>query len=262
MVRLVLVLAALAACGSDDDGAAGDGGIADGAQPDDAAIDAAGPRRIADSVIFIQRAGLATIRFSDDPEGAGSCFSEPVAGCELQSCMMAAVEPPRPDAGLVSVTPATTTGQSYLPDDSGAYPTGPAASWEDGEAVVIEAAGGEVPAFRVDVTGPGNVESVVSPVFPNPTFTRDQALLVEWTGTESFVAIAMSCQADEFIQLRCPFPDGTTGQVPVVALQRMPACTATLSVFTEDRHVIEPGPEWPIRVGTRGAILSTQATIQ
>ncbi len=268
-MRLALVLAAAlaCACGSDDDGgAAGDGGLIGDGSPraDAAAIDAAGPRRIADSVIFIQRDGAATIRFSDDPEGIGSCFSEPVAGCELQTCMPGIADPPHPDAGVVSVTPDESAGQSYLPDDSGVYPTAPAVSWELAELVTIEAAGGEVPAFRVDMTGPGDVDSVVSPPFPNPTIARDQALLVEWTGTESFVAIALSCQtAPDFIQLRCPFPDGTTAEVPVVALQRLPACaSANLYVFTEDRRVIEPDPAWPIRVGTRGAIRSTQATIQ
>lgn len=266
-MRLVLLLAAAltVACGSDDDGGAGDAGpIADGAARGDgpAAVDAAGPRRIADSVVFIQRGASSTIRFSDDPEGPGSCFSEPVAGCELQTCMMGAAAAPHPDAGLVSVSPATSDGQSYLPDDTGVYPASPSVLWEDGEAVSIEAAGAEVPAFRVDLTGPGDVASVVSPPYPNPTIPRDQALLVEWTGSESFVAIAISCQTDSFVQLRCPFPDGTTGEVPVAALQRLPACTASLHVFTEDRRVIEPGPEWPIRLATRGAILSTQAAVQ
>src|SRR5262245_55788118 len=256
MARLALLLAAAlaAGCGSDDDGLAGDGGAVggDGAAGD---VDAAGPRRIADSVVFIQRAGAVAIRFSDQPDGVGSCFSEPVAGCEFQTCMPGVAAPPHPDAGLVSVTPETSAGQSYLPDDSGVYPGSPPVSWEDGEAIAIEADGSEVPAFRVDATGPGDVATVVSPPFPNPIIPRDEALLVEWTGTESFVAIAISCQvAPDFFQLRCPFPDGSTAEVPVVALQRLPACAmANLFVFTEDRQVVEPGPEWPVRVGVRGA---------
>lgn len=265
-MRLALLVAGTlaVACGSDDDGVAGDGGqLGDGApRADGAAIDAAGARRIADSVVFIQRAGQATIRFSDDPEGPASCLSEPVAGCEVQTCMGGNAAVPRPDAGLVSVTPDSTPGQSYLPDGNGIYPSAPGASWEDGEAVTIAAAGAEVPAFQVDLTGPGDVESVVAPAYPNPVIARDQALLVEWTGTESFVAVALSCQADQFVQLRCPFPDGTTAEVPVAALQRLPACTGNMHVFTEDRRVIEPAPEWPLRVATRGRILSTQATIQ
>ncbi len=266
-VLLAVAVALAAACGSDDDGAAGgDGGGSGDSAPsgDGADIDAAGPRRIADSVIFIQRGGIATIRFSDDPDGVGSCFSEPVAGCELQTCMPGVAEPPHPDAGLVSVTPADSAGQSYLPDDSGVYPTAPAVTWTDGESVVIEAVGAEVPAFQVELSGPGDVATVVSPPLTNPTIPRDQALLVEWTGAESFVAIALSCTvAPDFFQLRCPFPDGTTAQVPVVALQRLPACAmANLYVFTEDRRVIEPDAAWPIRVATRGAIRSTQATIE
>jgi hypothetical protein len=263
--RLVLLAALAAACGSDDDAGGDAGRVGDGApRADGAGVDAAGPRRIADSVLFIQRGGAVAIRFSDQPDGIGSCFSEPVAGCEFQTCMPGIAAPPHPDAGLVSVTPETSAGQSYLPDDDGVYPASPAVSWEDGEAVAIEADGGEVPSFRVDATGPGDVETVVSPAFPNPTIPRDQALLVEWTGAESFVAIALSCQvAPDFFQLRCPFPDGSTAEVPVVALQRLPACAmANLFVFTEDRQVIEPGPEWPVRVGVRGAIRSTQATIE
>ena len=271
MARLAVVLAVAAvlaaACGSDDDGGAGDDGGAtgDGAPRADAAdIDAAGPRRIADSVIFIQRAGQATIRFSDQPDGIGSCYSEPVAGCEFQTCMPGVAAPPHPDAGVVSVTPATSAGQSYLPDDGGVYPATPSVTWEDGESVLIEAVGAEVPAFQVDLTGPGDVATVVSPPYPNPAIPRDQALLVEWTGAESFVAIALSCSvAPDFFQLRCPFPDGTTAEVPVVALQRLPACAmGNLYVFTEDRRVIEPSADWPIRVSTRGAIRSTQATIE
>jgi hypothetical protein len=265
VAALLMVGAAWLACGSDDDGAGADGGpgAGDGAAGGDApAIDAAGPRRVADSILFVQRGGSVTIRFSDQPDGPGSCLSEPVAGCEIQTCMTGAVVPPRPDAGLVSVTPAETSGQSYLPDDSGTYPGSPAVSWSDGEPLTIAAAGGEVPAFAVDLTGPGDVASVVSPAYPNPTVARDQALLVEWTGAESLVAIAIVCQAEETVQVRCPFPDGTTGQVPVAALQRLPACSAQLHVFTEDRRVVEPGPEWPIRVAARGAILSTTATVQ
>ena len=262
---LVLALAGtMWACGGDDDTAAGDGGpVGDGAAVGDAApIDAAGPRRLADSVIFIQRAQSSLIRFSDDPEGPGSCLSEPVAGCEIQTCMQGAPAS-RPDAGLVAVTPAGGGGQSYLPDDTGTYPGTPAVSWEDGDSVRVEAAGGEVPAFEVDLAGPGDVTSVVSPVFGGPVIRRDQALLVEWTGAESFVGIAIRCPVAEPVQVRCPFPDGTTGQVPVAALQRLPACAgASLSVFTEDRRVIEPGDGWAIRVGTRGAILSTTATVE
>jgi hypothetical protein len=265
-LALVLAGAAWLACGADDDGGAGgDGGQGGGdgaAGEDGAAIDAAGPRRIADSVLFVQRGATVTIRFSDQPDGPGSCLSEPVAGCEIQTCMTGSVAPPRPDAGLVSVTPAESAGQSYLPDDGGTYPSGPAVIWEDGEPVTIAAAGAEVPAFEVELTGPADVDSVVSPPYPGPTIPRDQALLVEWTGTESLVAIAIGCQAEEFIQVRCPFPDGTTGQVPVAALQRLPACSAQLHVFSEDRRVIEPGPEWPTRVAVRGAILSTTATLQ
>jgi hypothetical protein len=264
--RLLLLVALAAACGSDDDAVGGDAGqVGDGSpRADGAGVDAAGPRRIADSVLFIQRGGPVAIRFSDQPDGVGSCFSEPVAGCELQTCMPGIAEPPHPDAGLISVTPETSTGQSYLPADDGVYPGSPAVTWEDGEAIAIEADGGEVPAFRVDATGPGDVETVVSPPLTNPTIRRDEALLVEWTGAESFVAIALSCTVTpDFFQLRCPFPDGTTGEVPVVALQRLPACAmANLFVFTEDRQVIEPGPEWPIRIGVRGAIRSTQANIE
>ena len=263
---LALAGATCVACGGDDDGGpAGDGGQVGGdASPGtDAPIDAAGPRRIADSVIFVQRGISSTIRFSDDPEGAGSCLTEPVAGCEIQTCSTEMVPPPRPEAGPVSVTAARGDGESYLPDADGTYPATPAVSWEDGEEVTIEAEGGEVPAFRVDLAGPGDVTSVVTPLFPNPIVRRDQALLVEWTGAESFVAIAIRCPQGESVQVRCPFPDGTTGQVPVAALQRLPACAgASLSVFTEDRQVIEPGPEWPIRVGTRGAILTTTATVE
>ncbi len=265
-IVLALAGAACVACGGDDDGGAdGDGGLVDGggSPGGDAALDAAGPRRVADSVIFVQRGQSVQIRFSDDPDGAASCMSEPVAGCEIQTCSTETVVPPRPDAGLVSITPSGGGGQSYLPDDSGIYPATPVVSWEDDEEVTVDAAGGEVPAFSVDLVGPGDVATVVSPAFPDPVIPRDQALLVEWTGAESFVGIAIRCPVAEPVQVRCPFPDGTTGQVPVAALQRLPACTgASLSVFTEDRHVIEPGPEWPVRVGLRGAIRATTATVQ
>jgi hypothetical protein len=252
-------------CGGDDDGgAAGDGGQADDGSPEaDAPIDAAGPRRIADSVIFVGRGAAPLIRFSDDPEGPGSCLSEPVAGCEIQTCTAEPSAPPRPDAGAVSITPAGGGGESYLPDAEGTYPTAPVVTWEVGETVTVEAEGGEVPAFSLDAVGPADVLSVVAPVFPNPVIPRDQALLVEWTGAESFAAIAIRCPTGDPVQVRCPFPDGTTGQVPVAALRRLPACAgASVNVFTEDRHVVEPGPVWPIRVGLRGAILTTTATIE
>jgi hypothetical protein len=265
IIVLALAGAIGVGCGGDDDGgAAGDGGqVDDGSPGADAPIDAAGPRRIADSVIFVQRGTSSTIRFSDDPEGAGSCLAEPVAGCEIQTCSPELPVPPRPDAGAVSITPAGGGEQTYLPDAEGTYPTAPAVTWEAGEEVTVAAEGGDVPAFSLDAIGPGDVTSVVAPVFSNPTIPRDKALLVEWTGAESFVAIAIRCPTGDPVQVRCPFPDGTTGQVPVVALRRLPACAgASLNVFTEDRHVIEPGPEWPIRVGLRGAILTTTATIQ
>ena len=266
-IAVVLSGVVCAACGGDDDGGpGGDGGPGSGdaeVTADAPPVDAAGPRRIADSVIFIQRGQSSQIRFSDDPDGPGSCMSEPVAGCEIQTCNMEVVAPPRPDAGLVSVTPAGGGGQSYLPDDMGNYPVTPPVSWQDGEEVAVAADGADLPAFTVDMTGPGDVASVVKPVFPNPVIPRDQALLVEWTGTESLVGIAIRCPVAEPVQVRCPFPDGLTGTVPVAALQRLPACTgASVSVFTEDRKVIEPGPEWPIRVGLRGAILSSTATVQ
>ena len=87
-ILLALAATTCVACGGDDDGAAGDGGQMDGGGTPgaDAPLDAAGPRRIADSIIFIQRGLQAQIRFSDDPEGPGSCMSEPVAGCEVQTC--------------------------------------------------------------------------------------------------------------------------------------------------------------------------------
>jgi hypothetical protein len=265
VIVLALAGAMCVGCGGDDDGgAAGDGGQPDDGSPGgDAPIDAAGPRRIADSVVFVQRAVSSQIRFSDDPEGAASCLAEPVAGCEIQTCSSDVITPPRPDAGQVTVTPARAAGQSYLPDADGTYPGTPAVTWEEGEEVTIEAEGGDVPAFRVDLTGPGDVTSVVAPVFPNPVIRRDEALLVEWTGTESLVGIAIRCPEADPVQVRCPLPDGATGQVPVAALRRLPACAdASLSVFTEDRQVVEPGPEWPIRVATRGAILTTTATVE
>ena len=262
---LALVAGMGLACGGDDDGGAGDGGQVDGdgAPVADAPIDAAGPRRVGDSIVFVQRATSTQIRFSDDPEGPGSCLSEPVAGCEIQTCSTEVVPLPRPDAGQVSVTPAGGGGETYLPNAMGEYGVLGAVSWEDGDEVTIEAEGGEAPAFRVDLTGPGDVTSVVAPVFPNPIVRRDQALLIEWTGTASFVGVAIRCPADEPVQVRCPLPDGTTGQVPVAALQRLPACAgATFTVFTEDRRVVEPGPDWAIRVATRGAIVSTTATVE
>ena len=263
MRAALLVAGALwVACG--DGSSAGDGGqVGDGAAQADAPIDAAGPRRVADSVVFVQRNTSPQIRFSDDPEGPASCLSEPVAGCEIQTCSTEVVPLPRPDAGRVTVTPAGGGEQSYLPDAMGEYPLGAAVAWEDGEEVAIEAEGAEVPAFRVDLTGPGDVTSVVAPAFPDPIIQRDQALLVEWTGTEAFVGVAIRCPVEEPVQVRCPLPDGTTGQVPVAALQRLPACAgATFSVFTEHRQVVEPGPGWAIRVATRGQISSTTATVQ
>lgn len=261
---LTLAGALCAACGDDDGGAVGDGGqVGDSGAEADAPIDAAGPRRVADSVVFVQRANSPQIRFSDDPEGPASCLSEPVAGCEIQTCSTEAVPLPRPDAGQVTVTPAGGGQETYLPDAMGEYPAGAAVTWEDGEEVAIAAEGAEVPAFQVDLTGPGDVTSVLAPGFPGPIIRRDQALLVEWTGAESFVGVAIRCPVSEPVQVRCPLPDGTTGQVPVAALQRLPACGgASFSVFTEHRQVVEPGPGWAIRVATRGAIVSTTATVE
>ncbi len=237
--------------------------MGDGGAEADAPIDAAGPRRVADSVVFVQRDTSPQIRFSDDPDGPASCLSEPVAGCEIQTCSTEVVPLPRPDAGQVTVTPAGGGEQSYLPDAMGEYSPGAAVTWEDGDEVAIEAEGAEVPAFRVDLTGPGDVTSVVAPAFPGPVIQRDQALLVEWTGAESFVGVAIRCPVEESVQVRCPLPDGTTGQVPVAALQRLPACAgATFTVFTEHRQVVEPGPDFAIRVATRGAIVSTTATVE
>ena len=262
-IAVVLSGVVCAACGGDDDGGpGGDGGPGSG----DAEVtaDAAGPRRMADSVVFLGNGAQVLIRFSDDREGPASCLSEPVAGCEVQTCSNELITTARPDAGLVSVTPAVTVGQTYAPDASGTYPTGPLATWEADEEVTVEAAGGAISAFSIDATGPGNVTSVVAPVFPGPVIQRDQALLVEWTGAESFVAIAIRCaEVVEPVQVRCPLPEGTTGEMPVAALQRLPACaSATLNVFTEDRHVVDEGPEGPIRIGLRGLIHTTTATVQ
>jgi hypothetical protein len=261
---IAVVLAGMfcAACGGDDDAPVGDGGPGSDAA-DVPGIDAAGPRRMADSVVFIPRAQSVQIRFSDDREGPASCLAEPVAGCEIQTCSTELITGSRPDAGLVSVTPAVAVGQSYAPDASGTYPTGPGVTWEDGEEVAVDAAGGAIAAFAVSATGPGDVTSVVAPVFPAPVIRRDEALLVEWTGTESFVAIAIRCAEGEPVQVRCPLPEGTTGQVPVAALQRLPACAnATLNVFTEDRHVVEAEPAGPIRIVLRGLIHTTTATVE
>jgi len=260
-IAIVLTGMFCAACGSDDDAPVGDGGP--GSADAEVADDAAGPRRMADSVVFIENSAQVTIRFSQDREGPASCLSEPVAGCEVQTCSNELITTPRPDAGQVSVTPAASAAQSWVPDASGTYPTQPFVTWTEGEEVAVEAAGGEIAAFSIDATGPGNVISVVAPVFPGPVIRRDQSLLVEWTGAESFVAIAIRCPDGEPVQVRCPLPDGTTGEVPVAALQRLPACaSATLNVFTEDRQVIDEGPEGPIRIGLRGLIHTTTATIE
>lgn len=227
-----------------------------GVRPDGAV----GPHRIADSAVLIGRDVDSQIRFSADTDGPGSCLSEEVAGCEMQTCIGGEHPLPRPDAGVVSVLPTRGTPTSYPPDADGLYPSLPAASWDDGDDVTIAAAGGEVPAFSEVLTGPADVESVVTS-YPDP-IPRDQPLAVEWTGADSLVAIAIVCPMPPRVQLRCPFPDGLRGEVPVAAMERLPACEGTVNLFSEDRRVIEPGPDWLVRVALRGLVDTTPATIE
>jgi hypothetical protein len=221
---------------------------------------AAGPHRIADSAVLIGRTVDSQIRFSADPDGPGSCLSEEVAGCEIQTCIGGDHPLPRPDAGEVSVSSTSGEPTSYSPDADGLYPSLPAASWDDGEDVTIAAAGGEVPAFSEVLTGPADVESIAGD-YPDP-IPRDQPLAVAWAGADSLVAIAIVCPVSPRVQLRCPFPDGLSGEVPVAALERLPACEGSVNVLTEDRRVVEPGPDWLVRVAVRGLTYTTPATIE
>jgi hypothetical protein len=261
-LRLAAVAVIACACGSvkevaGDGAAAGDAPPAADAPPPDAAL----PRRLADSVIFLSSLG-ANIRFSADTEGPGSCLSEYVEGCEIQTCLDGGGSLPLPHAGLITTTSAAGVIM-FEPDEDGLY-SSESVLWSDGEEVTITAAGDQVPAFEEVLVGPGNIATVVAPPFGGGlVISRAEPLEVEWTGAEEFGGIAIRCDQAGSIQVRCPFDSGTSGVVPVAALERLPACvSANVTVFTENRRLVEPAPEWLIRVALRGGLHPTTATIE
>lgn len=260
-----LVVAAAAACGS---GGAGDGSDA-GSSGDDASLtdgappDAAGPRRLSDSKIFAQRGSNTMITFGLETEGPGTCLSEIVSGCEIQSCDTNATAV-RASAGDVTLTTPLAEA-TYTPGDGDLYPSTPGVDWGVGDTIELTVAGDEVGGFSASLPGPGSVSAVSAPDLPGHVLvSRDEPLAVAWEGADAAVTAVVSCPtADALVQVRCRFPDGVmSSTMPAEALGRMPACeNGNVYVLTEERILTGPD-DLVVRFGARGPIISGTATVE
>ncbi len=263
VARTALIgLALVTGCGSGGGESDHDGGSA--ADATSMAPDAApaGPVRLTDSKIFAQRAQSTQISFGLDAEGPGSCLSEIVAGCEVQTCEEGAGAV-RASGGTVTLT--SPLGEAvHMPDEGAIYPTTPAIDWEPGDAITLDVAGSEeIAAFDGMVSAPGSVTSVSAPALGEPlTVRRDEPLAFAWEGADAAVTGVVNCIPQQISQVRCRFPDGVMSAViPAEALGRLPACAGNVYLLTEQRILTGP-PGLIVRFAARGTIHSGAATIE
>jgi hypothetical protein len=261
----VLLLLVMTGCG--DRGAGADPDAGD--RPDAAASDAAPagpppPRQTADRMVFAQNGGLIRAQFVADDEGPGSCLIKWMNGCEVQDCDYSQEPRALQQAGPITLqSPAATVLLEPNPD-TGEYPGNQSISWAAGDAVLIEAAGGDLPAFQTTLRGPADLVAIEPEFSGTLAIDRDAPLEFRWSGGTEMANPGLRCTADggRAVQVRCPAPaESGEGQIPSEVLQDLPACgSAYVFLMTEHRVELEPDDRH-VRVGVRSSVSFTFAEL-
>lgn len=170
------------------------------------------------------------------------CVVSEVAGCTLETCD--ALEGGSTYQSASAGPTVAVTGGAYtlLLARSGSGPYGPIADdggvmtlWHGGDALTVSAPGDVVPAFTATLIAPTQV-TVLTP--PPPVLSKSGAFAFSWLG-QSAGSLTVDVNArsggtDFYLECQYTVASGV-GVVPQVALQRMPAGSASLTVSTVNR---------------------------
>jgi hypothetical protein len=180
----------------------------------------------------------------------GACVSTLCDAPPSKGCRPAPGKPP--NAGAITVTGARAP-LSFAPTSSGPYTVYSSASalWVGGNTLTIDAAGGDVPAFKGTLTAPSPV-TITSPAATNPVVidrTRDFA--VAWAGGGAGqVVLTLTTTPPKAGQPRtsvtCRFPVASgQGAAPAAALATLPAGDGHLGLVVGADTELKAG-NWPV----------------
>ena len=184
---------------------------------------------------------------------AYDCAETAVAGCTVLTCGDAPLDYEPVDAGLITITGATSPiAMSYAAVDGYGDVFRPEeALFAGGETIAASAPGADGPAFALSAVAPTAV-TIATPAWPSGQDTlaipRASGFTFTWTGTSAGSVVANLSNNSQSIGVSCPFPaaDGTA-TIPAEALAELPVGGGFLDIEgrSEDTAQINT---WQVRL--------------
>jgi hypothetical protein len=148
-------------------------------------------------------------------------------------------------AGVVHITGGSTPiDLAPKSDNTYAPSTGATSLYEGGEALVVTAAGKDVPAFTTSMTAPGKV-TLAAPVVTAGALTvkRSTGVTATFSGTSSGVVVLYfsATSASMAFAATCTFDASAgSGSVPAAAFADFPAGGGTFDFYVKQSAVVMP----------------------
>jgi hypothetical protein len=194
-----------------------------------------------------------------------TCTTQTVMGCSVRICddtggPDAGADMPM-SAGVIHISIAGGVVATLSPEADGSYQPlhGTQSFWNGGEAVTVQSAGGQVPAFTGVLAAPVRL-TVTAPVLPAPgtrlAIPHGQPLQVSWTGQSDGSLQVQVVTSDNHHTATCRFPvSAGTGSVPPEVLALLPLAEATLVIRGINGVPVRAG-DWTVHLATVGTELA------
>jgi hypothetical protein len=268
MKSMMMLVPALAACGS-----GGADGTADGGSPTNGAQ--LGNVVISQTVLSVGPTNITTaVHAAGFGSGSGGGCTEQTSGsCVVRRCPSsggdAGTTASGASAGAITFTGGTGAPITIMPGANGIYAanTMMSARWRAGDAVTVRAAGAAVPAFEAMVTFPASItvmEPAVSPV-GMVRVPRSAPLTTRWTamGTAGEVNVSVVSTAMNSVTIAtCTYPiSAGTAVIPSAVLGNLVAGSGSFSVTSTSATTVTAGG-WTVAVAANSTGAASLAVVE
>jgi len=188
------------------------------------------------------------------PTAGATCMDVTMGSCVATTTMPSGNTPALVGAGAITVsggaTMLTQTPQSSASGTSYANLTSMQSLWQGGEAIMVAAAGGDVPAFATTLSAPTQA-TLTAPAASGGgalTVSRQADLQLAWMGDSyGTVDVELIGPSAQTVDIHCRYaPSAHAGVVPAALLAMLPATTGGALIVTSNSAATVGAGAWSV----------------